>query len=509
MKLHTLSFIFALLAAVPSAFSQGSLTPPGAPAPTMKTLQQIEPRIDLNELEGDANAVCVIKGPGSYYLTRDLAGAAGKDTIRVTPNLSPGRLTIDLNGFALTTTGGGRNAVALVAGNDGVVIRNGIIIANGGGTTKAIGGADAHVVCEDLTIAGGGSELLDLGTDAVVTRCRLSQGGIRCAERSVVRDTLVNGAGTDVNITLRDDSQAVGVIFSTGRGQFAVGARSLIADCQVNAAGPPTIFSNGAVLVAGAGSVIRHCSVAAGTIAGNAVFMGEAGLISGCRVTAAFRDGIGSGAGANITVEECVVEGNGRNGIVLGPNARVRDCTVQGSGTAGIEVGENSVITGCNVSACRRGGILSSAENVSIHHCALKGNSGGPGISLLSGTVADCDIAGTVGGAGIEVTQRSFVLRNRSENNGTISPADPRAGLRVIGPNNRLEGNQLINNAGFGLEITSSVAPNVNTGNLTMGNHARGNAAGQFSISANNATGPVVTTANMATVTNPTANFGP
>jgi hypothetical protein len=30
-----------------SAFAQGPLTPPGAPAPTMKTLDQVEPRIPL------------------------------------------------------------------------------------------------------------------------------------------------------------------------------------------------------------------------------------------------------------------------------------------------------------------------------------------------------------------------------------------------------------------------------------------------------------------------------
>jgi hypothetical protein len=53
-------------------FAQGPLTPPGAPAPTMKTLQQIEPRIDLATVPGNASAHHVIDRPGSYYLSGNL-----------------------------------------------------------------------------------------------------------------------------------------------------------------------------------------------------------------------------------------------------------------------------------------------------------------------------------------------------------------------------------------------------------------------------------------------------
>src|SRR5258705_13544827 len=47
---HVLLIAIALLSTLisqPSTFAQGSLTPPGAPAPTMKTLDEVEPRTNL------------------------------------------------------------------------------------------------------------------------------------------------------------------------------------------------------------------------------------------------------------------------------------------------------------------------------------------------------------------------------------------------------------------------------------------------------------------------------
>ena len=53
--------------------SAGPLTPPGPPAPTSKTLNEIEPRTPINSLP------FVIEEPGSYYLTRNLIGSPGQN----------------------------------------------------------------------------------------------------------------------------------------------------------------------------------------------------------------------------------------------------------------------------------------------------------------------------------------------------------------------------------------------------------------------------------------------
>ena len=83
-----------LLTALPCA-AQGPLSPPGAPAPTMKTLEQIEPRTPIS------SAGYVISNSGSYYLTSNLTAGAGEVGITV----SADDVTIDLNGFTLTGSG--------------------------------------------------------------------------------------------------------------------------------------------------------------------------------------------------------------------------------------------------------------------------------------------------------------------------------------------------------------------------------------------------------------------
>src|ERR1700675_3088171 len=101
-------------------FSQGSLTPPGAPGPTMKSLDQIEARTPISSLP------FTISASGSYYLTGNLIATGSTAGITI----SADNVTLDLNGFALIGNLGSSSPVAGInvpSGQRNLCIRNGTV----------------------------------------------------------------------------------------------------------------------------------------------------------------------------------------------------------------------------------------------------------------------------------------------------------------------------------------------------------------------------------------------
>jgi parallel beta-helix repeat protein len=176
-------------------------------------------------------------------------------------------------------------------------------------------------------------------------------------------------------------------------------------------------LSNGqAGIQIGSGSTIRDC--AAYATRGIGIIAGGACVLSGC---AAARNGTGISAGTGCDVSDCTASGNTTNGFSVGAGSSVIGCTAATNGRDGVYAGN-----GCTVRAC------AASDN------------GRDGISVSNHSrVAEC-VAFRNQGDGIEVTANTLVDGNNCVHNLGI-------GIRVVSVGNRIQGNQVEDNAFVGI----------------------------------------------------------
>lgn len=104
-------------AAVGVSPASGQIDPPPGPvAPSMKRLDQIDPRRTVGSLPGSAEAVHVISQPGVYVLTADVVGQPGRHGILITCD---GDVSLDLNGFSVVGVPGSLHGVYRPASGSG------------------------------------------------------------------------------------------------------------------------------------------------------------------------------------------------------------------------------------------------------------------------------------------------------------------------------------------------------------------------------------------------------
>ena len=472
-----------------SAWGQGSLTPPGPPDSTMRTLEQVEPRIPLS------NSNRLIAQPGSYYLASNMTETVVIDADYV---------TLDLMGFEIAPAAS--NAIYIVAGKGKhTVVRNGSIRMAFVSTA-----VDArHIVhgnsrFEDLRIDGQRKATYGIiaGSGCLVRNCHVfdcascgisgnnTNGGLE------VRDCRVSGTGVD-GMAVYKESRVIDNVIEDNRGSglIVAGAGTYVSGNIVRGNGDNYALAASNqlnLLICEIPELIEWpCSAKlAGTLictqtatngltvdadnvtidlAGHALIGPGAGSGDGIqswsnRNLRVFNGKIANWRGSwSAGVRSLGLEANlsdiqaitNRYGILAGAGCLLRDSVAADNTSSGIVAGEGSVVNRCIARYNGQTGITNGTGST-VTDCVATRNKG-HGISTAGCCLVQDCIAYANSDDGIRVTYHCHVSRCASSLNGFTTTDG--AGIHATDDHNRIEGNTVFNNypRGFDVDGTSNM----------------------------------------------------
>lgn len=454
-SLRFLSVVSLALVAAPLAvFAQGTLAPAGAPAPMMKTLSQVESRTDVNTLPGDATAMHVISQPGSYYLTADVNGVAGKGGIRIAAS----DVHLDLNGFTLRGSGvtslrgiftadadedphyAGLNvhggSVVNWGGSgihptfvDGVQISNVRVSSCGGMGIYLVGGASRIVDCMVEKVKGAGIYVYSgAGGDPLIRGCIVT---------GVQHVSLAHGIFAGYGVV---ENCRVRAISGVGAKGIEVGLRTgRVADCDVSQVGSGT---GGTAAVGIDAALIQGCNISdIGTLAcsGYGIYPNYPGSVIDCRISDV------TGVNAFGIYSYYAKDDHNNNAAFL-----VRSCSVMNidAGTGGVGGIFARMVVDCQVSSVRGANAGAPCYGISTH---------------TGGLVNRCTVQ-SVEGHGIDVQYPATITGNTVSSAGSDGSG---AGISIAVTGCRIEGNRVSSSP---IGFLQSGASSLVISNFAMGN---------------------------------------
>lgn len=332
--------ITSLCLALP-AFA-GDLTPPsGTPGPTMKTLQQVEPRvvIDSSTTPGDADSLFKITASGSYYLPANLSISSGRGMLEIAAS----NVTVDFNGFRVQGLAGSIDGVFTTGAVSNITLRNGNFVSFGG---DGIDTSSATAVkIEGTRVRSCGSAGIRAAADTVVHQCEVGANGshgIIVGARSVVSDSVSAGstAGNGLQVT-GDGVRITGFTSMNNAGiginlQSAFGARITDATVRANSGTGVTLTDR---------SVLEQSAICENGLIG--VSMTGRARLQGCTISGNVSNGVSATGPA--LIERNQIDSNMGNGVYLYFTANAENSWAQVSHNTitnnGTELGEWGIHT--------------------------------------------------------------------------------------------------------------------------------------------------------------------
>ena len=324
---------------MPNAWAQGSLTPPGAPAATMRTLEQMEPRTPIS------SAPYTISQQGSYYLTANLT-STGHGVV-----IAASGVTLDLMGFTLAGDRSGDDYGVLLDGTTNAPIRD-VIVRNG--AIKAFGyGVNAkysfNARFERLTASSNaqygvflhgnrgqcdGNAIVDCDIGANRLSAVIFGGSFGQCNNNTLAHCTINGNG------------GAGLYLDSFSGRCM---NNRIVDCAIGGNGEFGVCfwsDNGQCN----GNAIARCAISGNTTNGvyfNGTFgRCEGNMLADCAISGNGAYGIHlfgvNGRCDGNSIARCTINGNGNFGVALDGRSGQCDgntlvnCTIQGNAARGI-----------------------------------------------------------------------------------------------------------------------------------------------------------------------------
>ena len=539
MKKRLMVSIWTVIGMAASVFAQGSLNPPGAPAPVMKTLAQVEPRTAIT------NGPVTISQAGSYYLANNIYG---------TITILASDVTLDLMGFVVEPIGG--EAIDFPVSQQHVVIRNGTLR----GASTGLDGReldDANCLFEGIysysnsfagIYVGSGCVVRDCdarangaygirvirGTNSVVQNCRVIDnpsaglevtGGGAYVDNNMVKGNGVNyvfSDGHQLNLLLCEIPETLrwpcsvklaGTLTSTHATSngITVAANDVTIDLAGHSLVGPGVTGGSGIRQMSGSSGLRvlngtirnwrnsnvHAIDAVGThgvfdsiqSVSNAYGLagGPGTLFSKCQAVTAL-DGNGFEGGAGSIFADCNSRKCSR-GFYADEGSSFINCSAYTNEYDGFYVSGGCSLKGCTAARNSGSGFWVGRGSV-VAQCVAYGNSSNgyyvmPGVEITECTAVDS------GGHGIQTSQECLITRNNVKNNVL-------AGIYVGFYRTKIVGNHLDGN-GSGIVI-------VNADNLVIQNSVNGSTP--YSIAAGNATGMLINVTGGASVSgDPWANI--